>query len=219
LASEFGVSHVPLREAIQRLEAEGFLALHPRRGAFVMPLSADDAREIFDLRVTLETKALRASIPGLTSEQLQIVRENCAAADGVTDLVQYSELNVQSHRALFAGANRPRLQSLIQTLWSNCARYAMLLGSKGGHFQQSHIDHWDLVGAAVNRDTERACATLTVHIAAAARKILSIIAEDRVGPQSAQRTASSQALLTGRGEPMPRRRRMHAADRHRRARR
>jgi len=43
LASELGVSHVPLREAIQRLEAEGFLAVHPRRGAFVMPLSVEDA--------------------------------------------------------------------------------------------------------------------------------------------------------------------------------
>jgi DNA-binding GntR family transcriptional regulator len=182
LASELGVSHVPLREAIQRLEAEGFLAVHPRRGAFVMPLSTDDAREIFDLRVTLETKALRASIPNLTSEQLQIVRENCAAADGVTDLVRYGELNVRFHRALFAGANRPRLQSLIETLWSNSARYAMLLRFKGGHFEQSQIDHWDLVEAAVHRDTERASATLTDHIAAAAQKILKIMADDGVRP-------------------------------------
>ena len=186
LASELGVSHVPLREAIQRLEAEGFLAVHPRRGAFVMPLSIDDASEIFDLRATLETKALRASIPNLTSEQLQIVRESCAAADGVTDLVRYGELNVQFHRALFAGANRPRLQSLIETLWSNAARYSMLLRFKGGHFQQSQIDHWDLVEAAVHRDTERACATLTDHIAAAVQKILKMMAEDPVGPQSVQ---------------------------------
>ena len=127
LASELGVSHVPLREAIQRLEAEGFLAVHPRRGAFVMPLSVEDAREIFELRATLEVKALRASMAALTSEQLQIAREICAAGDGITDVVSYGELNVQFHRAVYAGAGRPRLQAMIETLWSNAARYSMLL--------------------------------------------------------------------------------------------
>lgn len=186
LASEFGVSHVPLREAIQKLEAEGFLAIHPRRGAFVMPLSRDDAREIFDLRVTLETKALRASIPHLTSEQLQIVWETCAAADNVTDVVRYGELNVRFHRALFAGADQQRLQHIIETLWGNAARYSMLLRFKGGHFQQSQIDHWDLVEAAVHRDVERAGAILTDHIVTAARKILKIMSEDPAGPKSVQ---------------------------------
>lgn len=188
LASELGVSHVPLREAIQKLEAEGFLAVHPRRGAFVMPLSTDDAREIFDLRIMLETKALQASIPNLTSEQLQMVRESCAAADGITDLVRYGELNVQFHRALFAAANRPRLQSLIETLWSNAARYAMLLRFKGGHFQQSQIDHWDLVETAIHRDVDRACAILTDHISAAARKILKIMSDDVASARSVQRS-------------------------------
>lgn len=178
LASELGVSHVPLREAIQRLEAEGFLAVHPRRGAFVMPLSLEDAREIFDLRATLEVKALRASIPALTSEQLQIAREICAASDGVTDVVRYGELNVQFHRALYAGACRPRLQAMIETLWSNAARYSMLLRFRGDHFERSQSEHWDLVEAAVNGDVERACTTLQDHIAAAAQKIAAIMSRD-----------------------------------------
>jgi len=178
LASELGVSHVPLREAIQRLEAEGFLAVHPRRGAFVMPLSLEDAREIFDLRATLEVKALRASIPALTSEQLQIAREACVASDGVTAVVRYGELNVQFHRALYAGACRLRLQAMIETLWSNAARYSMLLRFRGDHFERSQSEHWDLVEAAVNGDVERACATLEDHIAAAAQKIAEIMSRD-----------------------------------------
>jgi DNA-binding GntR family transcriptional regulator len=178
LASELGVSHVPLREAIQRLEAEGFLAVHPRRGAFVMPLSLEDAREIFDLRAMLEVKALRASIPALTSEQLQIARETCAASDVVTDVVRYGELNVQFHRALYAGACRPRLQAMIETLWSNAARYSMLLRFKGDHFERSQSEHWDLVEAAVNGDVEPACTILKDHIATAAQKIVEIMSRD-----------------------------------------
>jgi DNA-binding GntR family transcriptional regulator len=179
LAYEFGVSHVPLREAIQRLEAEGFLAVHPRRGAFVMPLSVEDACEIFELRATLEIKALRASIPALTSEQLQIVRETCAAGDGVTDLVRYGELNAQFHRALYAGAGRPRLQAMIEALWGNAARYSMLLRFRGNHFERSQSEHWDLVEAAVTCDVERACATLKVHIAAASEKIVELMRRDQ----------------------------------------
>jgi DNA-binding GntR family transcriptional regulator len=178
LASELGVSHVPLREAIQRLEAEGFLAVHPRRGAFVMPLSIEDISEIFELRAMLEGRALRASIPALTSEQLQIVRETCAAADRVTDLVRYGELNVQFHRSLYAGAGRPRLQAMIETLWGNAARYSMLLRFKGDHFERSQSEHWDLVEAAVTGDVERACTTLKDHIAAASRKIVELMSRD-----------------------------------------
>jgi DNA-binding GntR family transcriptional regulator len=177
LAAELGVSHVPLREAIQKLEAEGFLAIHPRRGAFVMPLSKADAVEIFDLRSVLETKALSASIPRLTPEQLQIVRETCAAADGVTDMLRYGELNVQFHRALYSGADRPRLLRMIENLWSNASRYAMLLRLKGEHFEQSQADHWDLVEYAVNRDTQGACRALAEHVAAASAEVVSIMDE------------------------------------------
>jgi DNA-binding GntR family transcriptional regulator len=198
LASELGVSHVPLREAIQRLEAEGFLAVHPRRGAFVMPLSRDDAREIFDLRATLETKALRASIPNLNSEQLQIIEEACAAGDGVTDLVRYGEINVQFHRALFAGAGRPRLQSLIETLWGNAARYAMLLRFKGGHFEQSQIDHWELVEAALRGDVERAATTLATHIDAAAGKILHLMDGDAAAGDRSLFSRDTQTARSGR---------------------
>ena len=168
LASEFGVSHVPLREAIQRLEAEGFLAVHPRRGAFVMPLSRDDAREIFDLRTTLETKALRASIPNLTSDQLQIIKETCAAGDGVTDLVRYGEINVRFHRALFAGAGRPRLQSLIRRCVGQC-RYAMLLAS--GRPFNNRRRPLGARQAALRGDVERAVTTLTDHMPPLPRKI------------------------------------------------
>jgi len=115
----------------------------------------------------------------LTSEQLQIAREICAAGDGVTDVVSYGELNVQFHRAVYAGAGRPRLQAMIETLWSNAARYSMLLRFKGDHFERSQSEHWDLVEAAVNRNVERACATLQDHIAAASRKITEIMRRDQ----------------------------------------
>ena len=67
LADELGVSKVPLREALVQLRAEGLVAFKPNRGAVVTELSADEADEIFTMRVALEAKALEKAIPRLRS--------------------------------------------------------------------------------------------------------------------------------------------------------
>ena len=135
--------------------------------------------EIFELRATLEIKALRARFLRSHPNSCRSSREICAAGDGVTDLVRYGELNAQFHRALYAGAGRPRLQAMIEALWGNAARYSMLLRFKGNHFERSQSEHWDLVEAAVTRDVERACATLKDHIAAASEKIAELMRRDQ----------------------------------------
>ncbi|MBC7190503.1 GntR family transcriptional regulator, partial [Candidatus Aerophobetes bacterium] len=58
LARQFGVSRTPVREAIHRLEKDGLVQIIPRRGAFVKTISAEDVKEIFDLRGALECLAL-----------------------------------------------------------------------------------------------------------------------------------------------------------------
>ena len=175
LAAELGVSHVPLREAIQKLEAEGFLTRHPRRGAFVRPLSANDVKEIFDLRIILETDILKKSIPNLDSEQIQLAQVICAKADQVKDIIEYGEINNQFHLALYSGINRPRQISLIKDLWKNKSRYSIILRFKGNHFERSQATHWDILKAASKGDVELACRVLENHISTAAENILAIM--------------------------------------------
>jgi DNA-binding GntR family transcriptional regulator len=71
LAAEFGVSRIPVREALGRLQAEGLLVVEPNRGAFVPVLDAGEVSEIFDLRVLLETDALRRAVPAHTPRSLR----------------------------------------------------------------------------------------------------------------------------------------------------
>src|SRR5690349_4787840 len=71
LAAEFGVSRIPVREALSRLQSEGLLVVEPNRGAFVPALTPADVTEIFDLRVLLETDALRRAVPGHTARSLR----------------------------------------------------------------------------------------------------------------------------------------------------
>ncbi|KAJ34563.1 GntR family transcriptional regulator, partial [Agrobacterium tumefaciens] len=67
IAAEFGASHVPVREAFRRLEAQGLAASIPRRGVRVADFGLDDVREVAEMRAALEVLALRHAIPNMTS--------------------------------------------------------------------------------------------------------------------------------------------------------
>src|SRR6185437_10834525 len=69
LAATYGVSRMPIREAIRLLEAEGLVISRPNRGSVVAPLDPEDAAEIFEVRAALESLALRRSIPRLDEIQ------------------------------------------------------------------------------------------------------------------------------------------------------
>lgn len=119
LAAELGFSHVPLREALQRLELEGFVEISPHRGAFVVPLVAADAAELFQLRVELETAVLRASAQNISADQLDRLCAIHAAANKEKDKLRYGELNWQFHSALYAASGRPRTLKLIMEVRSS----------------------------------------------------------------------------------------------------
>jgi DNA-binding GntR family transcriptional regulator len=175
LAAELGLSHVPLREALQRLEFEGFIAISPRRGAFVVPLTAADAAEIFELRVNLETAALRASVKHLSPEQRLVATEICRHADGVKDKLAYGEANWQFHRALYVACQRPRTLNMIETLWRNASRYSMLLRHRAPYLRRSQQEHWDILEAVEKQDSELACRLLRAHIEGAAERVSNLL--------------------------------------------
>ena len=71
LADVFGTSRIPVREALRALEYEGLVASEPHRGFTVTTLDADDVEEVYDLRILLESEAVRLALPLLTDEDLE----------------------------------------------------------------------------------------------------------------------------------------------------
>ena len=175
LSAELGVSHVPLREAIQTLAMEGFLELHPRRGAFVMPLDEEDVTEIFYLRKVLELDAMRASINQIDSERLAAITTICKSGDEVIDVIGYGALNIKFHRAIYANPGRTRQLNMIEGLWKNAARYASLLRHDGQHFKQSQEEHWALIDAITKKDIDDACEIIEAHLDHALENILKLM--------------------------------------------
>ncbi|MGN6318319.1 GntR family transcriptional regulator [Trinickia sp.] len=188
LAALYGVSHVPLREALRGLESEGFISISPRRGAFVQPLTREDAQDIFELRALTECRAMLLSGPNLKAGQIAVLREICEEADGIEELTEsiegegrlallneWHDVNARFHRVLYSECDRPRLLALIETLWKNTSRYVMLLRHRGGYFGVSQAEHWKMVEAVSDGRTEDAVKLIHEHILGAAERTISLL--------------------------------------------
>lgn len=172
LAKKFGISMSALREALKSLEAEGLVSFFPNRGAVVRKLSADEAQEIFDIRLFLELGALELSIPKLTDEDLADAEKILENADEETCCGCWSELNCQFHETLYRAANRHKLLKLIKNMHNNVERYMRLYLSTM-HFQaKSQKEHRALLNACSQRDIKGAQKILRKHIANASASLI-----------------------------------------------
>ena len=171
LAAAFGVSRIPVREAFRQLETEGLIKINPHRGAVVSSLSAFEVQELFEIRVPLETTALRLAIPNLTGLDLQKAARILDLADREETSSRWGELNWDFHAALYAAAGRPRLLAMLVNLEQNVDRYMRLVLTGMDYQQHSQAEHRELLAACRAKDVEKAAALLTGHIEAAGQKL------------------------------------------------
>jgi DNA-binding GntR family transcriptional regulator len=166
LAERFGVSRVPLREALKILEGEGQVVYLPHRGYFVAELDVDDLREVYRIRDLLESEAVRVAVPRLTAADLDAVQ---AAADDVdaaaqrNDLVTMTEANRRFHFLLIDAAGMPRLARLTRILWDATDAYRSVYFGSTEHRGHIRDEHSAVVSALVDRDAERTVAILRGH--------------------------------------------------------
>lgn len=116
LARAYGVSHIPVRAAFRKLEARGLVRIEPHRGARVVSVSIEEILEMLDLRVLLETEALKAAIPNLSSEHLDRAERIVDRIDRPFDRELWPTLNWQFHECLYSAAGRPVLLSIIERM-------------------------------------------------------------------------------------------------------
>ena len=141
LASQFSVSRIPLREAIQKLEREGLVDVYRNRGAVVRTLTAQDVDEIYQLRALLEGDAIFQSLQNMDSETLtraELVHKLLGSASEPTQQGQY---NREFHELLYRKCKNQRLLKMINELRAQIERYELLqhrLLSETLKFQDEH---------------------------------------------------------------------------------
>ena len=172
LASRFNVSMSVLRETLKSLEAEGLVRFYPNRGATVTELTAEEAQEIFDIRLFLELGAIELTIPNLTPEDISQAEEILMAIDAEQHSIRWGELNRQFHEVLYRPANRPKLLSLIQNMHNNVERYMRLYLSAMHYQKDSQHEHRAILQACAQGDVQTAQKLLREHITAAGVRLV-----------------------------------------------
>lgn len=126
LATKYQTSLVPVREALHLLAGERYIEIQTNRGAWVSPLSVDEAMQIYLIREVLEGTAARLAwgklTPGTTDEIERVMAQldECLAAD---DLDGFADLNTELHSLIYVLSNAPLLCQGIDRYWEMSSRY------------------------------------------------------------------------------------------------
>lgn len=171
LAARFGVSRMPVREALRRLEAEGLVDFVPHKGAVAASLSAEDAEEIAAMRVAAETLALRRSLPRLAAADLDRAAAVLDEMEAETDIARFGELNRRFHLTLYGAAPGKRLLQHVQSLHDAADRYLRVAVTGLDYESRSAEEHRALLAACRASDADRASALLAAHIESAGRSL------------------------------------------------
>ena len=177
LAERFGVSRIPIRDALRILAGEGLIEFEPNRGARAISLSTSEIREIYDIRLLLECDALRRSAERMTADDLDEIDRvrHHAEIDAVT--ARWSEGDWAFHRALYEYAGRPRQLAMIEGLRRTCQLFVGAYASMPLKTPQWLDDHSGIVKHLRDGDREGAIAVLSSHLRAAADHLVDRMAE------------------------------------------
>ncbi len=174
IASQLGVSSVPIREALSTLEAEGQVVHERHRGYKVVELSSEQLEEIYLARRLLESEATRRAVPKVDAELARLLDDSVAQMEhlaAIDDILRYSEANRDFHFLLFERAGLPRIFNMIKVLWQNSEAYRSLIADPTW-YKWAHEDHRKVLKACKARDVAGAIAAQDEHRQNALTKII-----------------------------------------------
>ena len=168
LATRFGTSHGPIREALRTLEECRLVRSEKHRGVFVREISVAEADEIYDVREALDQLIGQRVAERATLKQLQELEAAVADMDQATctqDVKRYHALNLKFHDMLVDFAGNARLTESYRLLTKELLLFRLRGLQDGGGFAVSNTEHRAVVAAIAARDGARAGHLLRQHAA------------------------------------------------------
>lgn len=181
LAEELGVSRTPIREALRKLELEGFIVMVPRKGAYVADISFKDIADVFEIRAALEALAAGLAAERITDEELEemerlvVEKAEAIANQNMERLVQ---VDTMFHEAIYKASRNERLTSIISNLREQIQRYRTTSLAYPGRMQRSLEEHRGIVEAIQSRDPQIAQQVAREHIENAENSMIDAIKKD-----------------------------------------
>jgi DNA-binding GntR family transcriptional regulator len=180
LSAELGLSHMPVREALLKLEREGLLISEPHKGMRVVRPSLRDAREIFQVRCELEglaaSLACSAADPRL-ADDLETINADFADAYARQDYTAMGTANWTFHRRILQAAGSAQLSRFLEDVWTGSLRYRLGYQLIPGRARHTIDEHADIISAIRDGNAEAARSAARRHIEKAGRELALTMAE------------------------------------------
>jgi DNA-binding GntR family transcriptional regulator len=169
LAQRFGVSRMPVREALKELESAGFLSIEHRRGTFVKSLRPHEILDLFEVREAVEGMAARLCAHRAKNELLAQIDEVMALMAGMVeagDQDGYGAIDARLHELIAEGAGNERLLDHYRLLVQHLSRgfLSSIVTRREGRMQRSFAEHRSLVEALRAHDPNAAESAMRAHV-------------------------------------------------------
>ena len=165
LATQFGTSRIPVRDALKRLETEGLVNLDERGSYVVSYFGSEDVEEIYGLRLQLEPYASDIALSNATAsdfDDLENILQQMKGAATQQDIEHYVQLNQTFHFTLYELSRQRRLIRMIQSLWSGLMPLTPM--AVPGQLERSVREHEAIIQAVKDRRRQDVQALIRDHI-------------------------------------------------------
>lgn len=177
LAEEMGVSRTPVREAIRKLELEGFVVMVPRKGAYVAGVSYKDVKDVFEIRAALEALAAGLAAEKITQEELDELERVLHYEKEPDNLEAMVQSDTDFHALLYKASRNERLIGILANLREQIQRFRTTSLAVPGRVKYAITEHRDMVDAIARHDVQEAQNLATSHIENAANVLFEALRE------------------------------------------
>ena len=177
LAAEMRMSRTPIREALQRLQMEGFIEIHPNRGVVIPEVSVVEVNETFALRMAVEEFVIREMTPQMTPEnigEMDLYLSRQKEAMERNDVLEYLRHDKGFHDLFFRLYANSLIFNTIQRVLDRFYSMGTNVLRRPGSVQRSFAEHCAVADAVRNNDGEKAAAAMHAHLITGKNNVLSI---------------------------------------------
>ena len=167
LAEELGVSRTPVREAIRKLELEGFVVMIPHRGTYVADISLKDVTQVFEIRSALEELAAQLAAERITPDEIEFLERMLVEIGTFMEeknMDKVVEADINFHEVLYKASRNELLVEIIHNLREQTLRFRTMSMNQPGRLVKTWEEHRLLVEAIADRNPAQAREIARIHM-------------------------------------------------------
>lgn len=175
IAKRFGVSKIPVREALRRLEVDNLVVFERNKGASVRHYSETEVLQLLDIRIALECRALELAVPNMIATDFIDMRQLLDDYAKRTDPAEWGAMNAKFHQMLYEPCGNPQLMKMIDDLHGKLGQFLRLLVSTASGLERPMREHDDILEACERGDTQVAVQAMRQHIEATQKEVAAFL--------------------------------------------